>query len=353
MPVPCSSMPRPRPRRAGFTLIELVVVAFLIGLLVAVLLPAVQAARETSRRLQCLSNLKQIGLALHHYESANRLFPAIYSDSGLTLSDGRIRSYAAHAYSPLVRMLSELDQGPLYNAVNLTLGHADAGAVLANLSVLTVPVGIFVCPSDDVSPVEGFGRVNYRFNTGLTTWISPREGTADCSGAFTMHFFYRATDFPDGLSNTIGASERLQGDWMAEGFKRGGDYLLADFGMGTIGPGNGAAELARCLSLAPTFPAESRGGESWFFSGFHFTKYNHVMTPNPRNYDCSFDNALEGIHSRTVHSGSFAATSHHRGGVNAMFMDGSVRFQMDGVAAEVWGALSTRDGNETIPSSPE
>ena len=299
-------------QRSGFTLIELLVTVFVLGVLIALLLPAVQAARGAGRRIQCINNLKQIGLALHHYESTHQVFPSIYSDSGITFNGRQMVPYADGGYSPLARMLSELELGPLLNSVNLTVGISDPWSILANQTVALASVGTFLCPSDLPPPVAGYGRVNYRFNTGPTPWISPVYGRpADWSGSFTMHQFYKVAAFPDGLSNTIGVSERLQGDWTKGTDKRGGDYRLADFGLGTIGEADGASQIARCISLASTFPLESRGGESWFFSGFHFTDYNHCMPPNPQFDDCSFDNGLEGIQARSIHSGTFAATSYH------------------------------------------
>lgn len=342
--------PRSTRQRAGFTLIELTVVGFILGVLMALLMPAVQGAREAARRVQCVNNLKQIGLALHHYESANRVFPAIYSDSGFAFNRqlGRYVSYAAHGYSPLARMLAELELGPLYNSTNLTYGHSDPRSILDNHTVALVAVGLFVCPSDPPPPVPGYGRVNYRFSTGPIPWISPTYTIPDhWSGPFTMHRFYGTASFPDGLSNTIGASERLQGDWTADRFKRGGDYRLADFRFDQI-VGRGEPEIAQCITLAPTLPLESRGGESWFYSGFHFTNYNHCMPPNPRFDDCSFDDAREGLHARTMHDGSFAATSYHPGGVNVVLMDGGVRFQRDSVDLPVWRALGTRNGGEVV-----
>jgi prepilin-type N-terminal cleavage/methylation domain-containing protein len=333
----------------GFTLVEVLVSILILSVLIALLLPAVQAARESARRIQCVNNLKQIGLALQHYESLHRLFPAIYSDSGLSAVSGRPVPFAAHGYSPLARMLPELELGPLFNCENLTPGLADPFCMVGNATVALSSVGSFLCPSDDGRIIDGYGRVNYRFSIGPVPWISPDYQDADdWSGAFTMHAFYGVAAFPDGLSNTVGVSERLQGDWSEGVFKKGGDYRLADFGLGKIDKGRGWPEIARCISSARSLPVESRGGESWFLSGLHFTNYDHCVPPNPRFDDCSFDNATEDIQARTIHSGSFAATSHHPGGVNAMHMDGSVRFFNDGITLAIWQALATRAGGEAL-----
>jgi prepilin-type N-terminal cleavage/methylation domain-containing protein/prepilin-type processing-associated H-X9-DG protein len=337
----------PRSLPSGFTLIELLVVIGIVGILLGLLLPAVQAAREASRRLECTNHLKQIGLALQSYASTHGLFPAIFSE---TISDPYdLDPHAGHGYSPLTRTLAELELAPLANAANLTLGHHVARSLNANLTVASVTVGLFLCPSDSRAGVEGYGRNAYRFGTGPTPWISPTPTVAvHTAGAFTMHVFYGPAHFPDGLSNTVGISERVQGDWTKEVFKKGGDYRLAPFGLVPVTPNDGAATVARCLELAPTLPVESRGGESWFYSGFHFTNFNQFLGPNPAVDACSFNDSLEGLSNRILHSGVFPATSRHPGGVNVGLMDGSVRFMTDGVQLNVWKALSTRNGGEVI-----
>lgn len=331
-----------RPRAGGFTLIELLIVIFIIGALMALLLPAIQAARAASSRVQCSNRLRQIALALHNYESVHRVFPSIYSDGAERM--------ATYGYSPLARMLAELEQTALYNAMNLTLEHGSAESQIDNHTVATTSVELFLCPADDGPPVAGFGRVNYRFNVGPIPWISPNYlvNSDHMSGPFTMHAFYRPSDFPDGLSNTVGVSERIQGDWTADVEGRG-DYLLANYGIGIVDDAErGRRAIQRCIDSASTFPRESRDGECWMYAGFHFTNYNHCLPPNPRTPDCSFDDALEGLHNRTIHSGSFPARSYHPGGVNAATMDGAVRFVRDGVDTVAWQALATRNGKEVV-----
>ena len=168
------------------------------------------------------------------------------------------------------------------------------------------------------------------------------------SGPFTLYAFYRAAQFPDGLSNTVGISERIQGDWLSDVVSKG-DYLLADHHIGAIdGRERGRYMIEKCAAEASNFSWESRGGECWMYAGFHFTNYNHCLPPNPKTPDCAFDPAKEGLHNRLIHSGSFPARSRHPGGVNVAAMDGSVRFVRDTIEREVWQALGTRNGREII-----
>ena len=199
------------PRREGFTLIELLVVVSIIGILTGLLLSAVQSAREASRRLQCTNNLKQIGLALQNYLSEQNVFPGINLKT--FTEPGTSQFYSSFAFSPIARMLPQLDQMPLYNATNFELPPVQG--VGLNLTVMETTLGNLLCPSDIQPPVRGYGRVNYRFSIGPTP-ISAAGSYYPLSqaGPFTVHVVYSPAAFTDGLSTTVGVSERLEGDWI-------------------------------------------------------------------------------------------------------------------------------------------
>ncbi len=339
----------PQAIRQGFTLIELLVVVCVIAALMAFALPAVQSFREASRRIECVDHLKQIGLALHSYESTYRLFPGVETPSG----DVSGRPFSNHVYSPLARTLAELEQGPMYNASNFTDQATLPSSLWANLTVMSACVGLFLCPSDQASPVSGYGRVSYRFNLGPGPWFAPSDlKEAAWDGPFTTHRFYSASAFSDGLSQTTGASERLQGNWI-KGTWSPGNYVLVGVGDPLMGhvPELLTIEwvVSVCVTAAHILPIETRSGESWFLSGYHFTDYNHCATPNAPVRDCSIYSFDENIHWRTLHEGVFTASSHHPGGVNTSLMDGSVRFVSDTVNLAVWRGLATRDRGELIP----
>ncbi len=303
----------------GFTLLELMVVIAIIGVLMAFILPAVQSAREAGRRVECGNHLKQIGLALQSYQSTYQFFPGVntasfYAGRGPTSN---------HSYSPLARLLAELDQTPLYNAANLTDQATLPSTLWANLTVMGLSAGLFLCPSDAQSPVSGYGRVNYRFNLGPGPWFAPAPSKeAAWDGPFTTHRTYTPAAFTDGLSQTVGVSERVQGNW-TKGVWSSGDYVLT--GAGDSYRGNMTIDWAVsiCTAASNGLPFETRSGESWFLTGYHFTDYNHCVPPNAPVRDCSLYSFQEGIHERTLHEGVFTARSRHPGGVNVLMMDGS------------------------------
>jgi prepilin-type N-terminal cleavage/methylation domain-containing protein/prepilin-type processing-associated H-X9-DG protein len=343
------STARSKRRRRGFTLIELLAVVFVVGILIALLLPAVQSAREASRRLQCSNDLKQLGLALHSYVAQQNVFPGI--DLKTHIVPGTHTFASTYYFSPIARMLPQLDQTPLYNATNFSLPPIEGAGL--NQTVMTTSIASLLCPSDLQPPVPGYGRVNYRFNIGPTPlWAAGAYYPLSESGPFTVHVVYRPSDFTDGLSATVGISERLEGDWTKERFKLGGDYLY----LSTAPPGGisrtlwGADQAVRfCADLPPTLPQASRGGECWLLSGLHFTDYNHCATPNLKIPDCALNtDTVRSLSDRVNEQGVFKASSYHPGGVNAVLMDGSVRFFTNGIAVKVWRAIATRSGGEVV-----
>jgi prepilin-type N-terminal cleavage/methylation domain-containing protein/prepilin-type processing-associated H-X9-DG protein len=326
--------------RGGYTLVEVVVAASILAILVALVLPAVQAARAAGRRLECANNLKQIGLGLQAYLSSQNCFPAV---------NLKFRRGAQLYHSPAARMLWGIEQTPLFNAINFDLSPVEGLSLQQNLTAMTVTLGLCLCPADSQPSVQGYGRVNYRFNLGPThRWAPDALFPGSFSGPLTVHYVYRPADFRDGLSNTVGVSERLQGDWLAGSFQIGGDYLVGRFPPNEVRYPDQAVSL--CSTLPPTTPVESRGGESWFLSGFHFSSYNHCLTPNDQRTDCALDGYPAGtsLADRVNVDGVFKASSFHQGGVNCLLMDGSVRFALNSVNLSVWRALATRSGGEVL-----
>ena len=322
--------------RRGFTLIELLVVIGVVGLLAALILPAVMSAREAARRVQCRNNLKQIGLALHNFDAARGALPA-----GLWDPD----SYVAYEQvPPHTQLLPYLDHGPLYDA----LGYVRDGR--QGDEQRRTSLSEFRCPSDPAFA----GGSNYRACTGAGPHIhyatggeylnSPEPPTA--AGAFVLWVGLPTAAVRDGLSNTAGFSERRRaaadGDaaWdSATGFWYTG---LEDL----LGRGPTGDELFDLCGGYAGDPAEfySTAGRRWDEADFKHTLYNHAAGPNPPFPDC----AAAGRNSRTLIGGLHAADSDHPGGVNLLLLDGAVRFVGDGVDLALWRAAATRDGGEAV-----
>jgi type II secretory pathway pseudopilin PulG len=318
------------------TLAELLVVMGIIGVLIALTLPAVQRARESARRVQCQSHLRQIGIALHSYQSTYGVYPS-GSPGSLVLPSGF--GLARH-YSPLVHLLPYLEENAAYNAVNFAMEAFLPGAPAPdpphNTTVFNMRMELFLCPSDPWPSAGPGGRNNYRFNHGST------PGTLPYNGAFPHTRWLRPEEFLDGLAFTAAASERMKGDGNAGAFTIDGDTWILPLN-------NVNADADQFSILCGAIPAtvpphHSHGGASWFHAGFHHTLYNHCRTPNERLADCT-----TGVNAAV--DGLCTARSMHSGAVNMMTMDGAVHFVGDSVDLSIWRALGTRAGGEQVNSS--
>jgi prepilin-type N-terminal cleavage/methylation domain-containing protein/prepilin-type processing-associated H-X9-DG protein len=330
---------RRRPGRA-FTLIELLVVVAIIGVLIALLLPAVQAAREAARRVQCVNNLKQIGLALQSYHAALNCFPV-----GFLYPTGPVPSTTSplqYRWSALAQLTPYLEQSSLAHALNFDLPIASrpTGAAsafwpyeLANTTAMGVRVAFFLCPSDAAPPPDPTtGPTNYALCTGDG---SNGGDATNANGSFILGPPTSIAAITDGTSQTAAASEGLLGI--------AGPYSMP---AGSLAPAPLARAFAR-VSAAPltdaTCTAAGAGwllnkGTSWWDGNYLNTLYNHHLMPNDRRADCV-----------TYHNpGWKAARSLHPGGINVLFCDGHVVFGKDSIDPSVWSSLATRAGNEVI-----
>src|SRR5262249_32576617 len=191
-------------RRRGFTLIELLVVIAIIAVLIALLLPAVQAAREAGRRIQCVNNLKQIGLALHNYQSSLGAFPL-----GSSYNMNNFGTYSSgNNWSCEGLILGQMGEMPLYNAINFNWGVQDAGAGDAypiNSTVMLAKIKYYICPSD---PEAGNVNFNSYYSSLGTTTLAGNVGS---DGVFTYRISYALSDVTDGSPSTVAFAEGIVG----------------------------------------------------------------------------------------------------------------------------------------------
>jgi prepilin-type N-terminal cleavage/methylation domain-containing protein/prepilin-type processing-associated H-X9-DG protein len=314
-------------KRPAFTLVELLVVIAIIGVLVALLLPAVQFAREAARRMQCANHLRQFGVAMHTYH-----------DTMKTLPPGRTsRSMSTHAH-----LLPFMEYGDIHRLINFSMSSGNA----ANAAARGTVVPVFNCPSDRVERLfTGQAGTNYRGNQGSGilwngTAALPGQtnfGIPAPNGIFYQNSWTSFGDITDGTSNTAAFSEHLRGDF---------SQALASLRTDTFRPGTQPQTpdqaVLDCENLNwqdLQYQGTSDIGVPWL-EGYHSTTiYFHVNGPNKRS--CMFP------------PGKIATTanSSHPNGVNMTLCDGSVRFVSNSINLETWRRLGTRELNEAINST--
>lgn len=295
-----------RNRSAGFTAIEVLVVIAIIGVLVALLLPAIQMAREAARRAQCSANLHQIGVAFGHHTSR-----------------------AGHTPGRLAGLLRELEQTGLAGMPLDTTAATPAGQTARSTTI-----AVFLCPSDAGLPGVS-GGTNYAGNGGVGFNRSGRER----NGAFGAS----VSDFADGMSNTAAVSEWLRGN---------GDPAIRDPKRSVfatpnrlINPTDLGPFGAECHSLDPLTAtlAPLGKGIDWTRNGFGYSLYNHVLGIN--DHTCT--------NGGLVDQGAWSASSAHPSGANLLYADGHVAFVKDSIALPTWRALGTRNGGEVVSSDAQ
>jgi len=331
--------------RSGFTLIESMVVVSVIGLLVALVLPAVHSSREAARRAQCANNLKQIGLALHNYEAANNSFPLNWRDPRVDPSRGHPFYIGSRPYSALTRLLPYLEQRPLFAAINFEVEtfptwNGSSFPFPQNQTAFATTLSFYLCPSDAASSPTPYG-CNYRGNYGVgpsvaTNWETYDSGT----GFYTFPGVLTPSSFPDGLSHTVAYSERLRGTGTGGGLVPARD--LGDIMVMSGCVSRDADYALQCCQLAATrdFPAYRDAGFTWFYGDFDCAAYNHAQEPNGRIPDA--------LTASATWMGIATARSLHPGGVNGLMADGSVRFFKETIARAAWRGLGTRNGGELV-----
>ena len=359
-------------RKQGFTLVELLVVIAIIGILIALLLPAVQSAREAARRMQCTNNLKQLGLSLHNYHDAHRSLPSnINYVPAYTLANVRA--------SALTMLLPFIEQSAAYQEATTTtipLAGSPTQADLVHVWYQNFPA--FNCPSDPQASagVTGtddtkYGRTSYMISAGdwVDHFTNTPSGTSyfeNTRAAIVPTLLWRSfSRISDGLSNTIAMAEKCQGSTSGKRKIKVGVYVTSGrMTSNTDSPASAAAQAPERCFLSPKdgldYGSAIADGNLMYYSGERWatgypvvTMFSTILPPN--NASCT---KASGYTNRSLGT----ASSYHTGGVNALRYDGSVSFVSEAIDTNdlskicvnngispygVWGAMGSVNGGDT------
>jgi prepilin-type N-terminal cleavage/methylation domain-containing protein/prepilin-type processing-associated H-X9-DG protein len=366
--------------KRGFTLIELLVVISIIAVLIALLLPAVQSAREAARRIQCTNNLKQMALALHNYISATGALPPGIDNTTTNLGVGPPASLATWtAWSAQALLLPYVEQGPLYNAANFNWNccYVSAQGNATNSTIYNTRIAGFLCPSDGIAGQQNIN--NYLGSIGTSTVQYPADGNT--TGVFRVYNSVTScssvtlASITDGTSNTIAFGEGLVGDYSKNDNYRGNGMSGATDPTGGIVPGTiavnnaesdprnvilalqscnnfwASSALSKCsgYSACDGVGLKQYNGQLWALGERGYTLFNTIVPPNSKQYPWRSCRLGASCPSCAPEASSFInSSSFHSGGCNFAFVDGSVRFIKDSVNMLTYESLGTRSGGEVI-----
>jgi prepilin-type N-terminal cleavage/methylation domain-containing protein/prepilin-type processing-associated H-X9-DG protein len=355
----------------GFTLIELLVVIAIIAVLIALLLPAVQAAREAARRIQCTNNLKQIGLALHNYHSANDVFPTLAFPVNSAAVPGTYNDQ--NGPSTLLYALNYIEGQNLYSAFNFQIAAVQdsIGNTPTNLTVMNSQVKAFICPSNPYTSVYPYST-NYAPSYGPQfRWDATPGGLG--TGLFAADVVRGINQVTDGTSNTIAFAEVNTGDGQTPSRNHTEIFRYVSWptspgatGNGGYGTGqvatypDGYANLQTYIALCDAY-RDSAGAASneldqasqfWSLARCHRgAATSLLLTPNSPHEDCmDISQKAQSAYPGDGPNAAAASRSWHSGGVNVLFADGSVKFIKNSINQQTWWALGTKAGGEVISS---
>ncbi len=298
----------------GFTMPEVLVVIFIVGIIIALIIPAVLMSRESARKAGCIANLKQLGIAFSSYVSNLGSFPM--------MNNGR-KGYSAHSM-----ILPYIDNGAVFNSINFSLPFIDR----SNITSITTEIKTFLCPSDSS---YGLGaRNSYPGNVGHSYQIDKRLNG----------IFVKRPDQPTHLSDIRDGSSTtgLIGEWvLGSGDRNVTNPLSSVFSTGKplIKPDEYDEFIQECKNVNYSLKnMVTDKGLNWLGSGLGGTNYDHNMKP--------FDNSC--TNGQFVFEGAWTASSFHNNGCHLLFADGHAIFIKRTVNLQTWRGIATRAGGEVI-----
>ncbi len=331
------NLPMP-PRRNAFTLVELLVVIAIIGILVALLLPAVQYARESARRMACGNNLKQLGLAIQTFEAANRVLPSSHRPT-TPAANGNVDGWSCQA-----QILPYLERGDIYNRIDfnttynqsIVLPDSPTPVRLANLKL-----EVLLCPSELKKEKRGSEHAPLNYGCNLGVWFVYDRSTGRMGdGAFVPVTGLSPGEYVDGRTNTLAFME-----------------------VKTYTPYYRNAAIPDPMAPAPTGVCAlggdfktNTGHTEWVDGRAHQTGCTTLFGPNTKVpctvngelYDVDWNNQQEGVGTAPTYA-AVTSRSYHPRVVQAVMMDGSVHSFASAIDLRLWQALSTR--NQAEPAS--
>jgi prepilin-type N-terminal cleavage/methylation domain-containing protein/prepilin-type processing-associated H-X9-DG protein len=354
--------PLTKRRTPGFTLIELLVVIAIIAVLIALLLPAVQAAREAARRAQCTNNLKQIGLALHNYESGNNCFPPSGESSNFGFTPPQTQ-FVDGGYGALPRILSYMEGGASYNALNFSLDYNDLSG--ANYTACATVVGIFICPSSVRDPNGGRDSAQDPNDPFLRAQANG-YGVTDYGATCYTDIDPLGRAFQPGSGATVVTPYRNK-PTRVDGLLKQGKTAIAEIQDGTSNTICFAEDAGRDARFASPYteqimiapatlynpprnvPAGQRRYWRWADPDGSFGVSGQINNKfRPMRSEIQYDPA------NTTAGNNAGANdeifSYHAGGANVLMGDGSVRFLKEATPVTILRQLVTLKGGEVMSS---